>query len=136
MNCAASRLRACLNTLRRVHTVGSPVAAATRFDVLDRDEFQRMAEAVPTNPMRREKDRKVNQVLHLLRDWKPTGRAVCWWVREEVGMSRPRVSRYPCGPSVSRKPFTTTVTQVGMRLPCSHCYSLPTLSAPVLESPG
>ncbi len=50
-----------------------PVAAATPFEVLDRDEFERMAEAAQTNPIRLEKDLKVNQVLHLLRDWQPPG---------------------------------------------------------------
>ena len=50
-----------------------PVVAATPFEVLDRDAFERMAEAVQTNPVRLEKDLKVNQVLHLLRDWQPPG---------------------------------------------------------------
>ena len=50
-----------------------PVAAATRFEVLDPDAFQRMADAFQTNPIRLEKDLKVNQVLHLLQDWKLEG---------------------------------------------------------------
>ena len=50
-----------------------PMVAATQFDVLDRDEFERMAEAAQTNPIRLEKDLKVNQVLHLLQDWNPPG---------------------------------------------------------------
>ena len=50
-----------------------PVVAATPFEVLDRDAFERMAEAFQTNPIRLEKDLKVNQVLHLLQDWQPPG---------------------------------------------------------------
>ena len=49
------------------------VNAATQFEVLDPEAFLNFANAFQANPIRLEKDLKVNHVLHLLQDWQPTG---------------------------------------------------------------
>ena len=46
---------------------------ATPFSVLDAAAFRTAAHAAQINPIRLEKDLKVNHVLHLLQDWRPPG---------------------------------------------------------------
>ena len=50
-----------------------PAQFASPFEVLDATAFRAAAHAAQINPIRLEKDLKVNQVLNLLQDWQPPG---------------------------------------------------------------